>query len=164
VRGQDEFEAFVRSRGAQHLRTAHLLTGDLGHAEDLLQTALERLSRHWQRVDEPDAWLRRTLTRLAVDRWRRQARRVRAVSTTLDRSSTGDVHAPVDDRLDLFRALAALTAKQRAVLVLRYFDDLTEPDVAAALGCSVGNVKSTASRAIARLRADAASPAWKESS
>jgi RNA polymerase sigma-70 factor (sigma-E family) len=154
------YEAFVRSRSRPLLRTAHLLTGDLGHAEDLLQQTLERLARHWRRLDaDPDAYARRTLVNLANDRWRRLGRRVRetgppAESVPLVRDDV----AAADQRHDLVGALMRLTPRQRAVLVLRFFDDLTETDAAAALGCSVGTVKSTTSRALAQLRESAAAP------
>ncbi len=142
-------------RSSALLRTATLLTDDRGRAEDLLQQALERLVRHWHRIDgDPEGWVRRTLVNLSTDRWRHLARRPREVGVPLpDRASSGDAHGAVEDRYDLVAALGALTARQRAVLVLRYFDDLSEPQVAALLGCSVGTVKSTTSRALARLRA-----------
>lgn len=149
-----EFEAFVTGRSTALLRTAHLLTGDRGHAEDLLQSALERLARHWHAIEgDPEGWVRRTMVNLATDRWRRRARRVReAGSEAPDRAVAGDGSLAVEQRVDLVAQLSALTARQRAVLVLRYYDDLSEAEVAAVLGCSVGTVKSTASRALAALR------------
>lgn len=157
---QAEFSAFVRARSGPLLRTAHLLTGDRGHAEDLLQQALERLARHWRRIDgDPEAWVRRTLVNLATDRWRLRARRpVEWGADGVDRPAVDVAHQSVEDRLDLVRALAVLTPRQRAVLVLRYFDDLSEADTARLVGCSVGTVKSTASRALARLREHTGSP------
>lgn len=155
---QDEFSAFVRARSSALLRTAHLLTGDRGHGEDLLQSALERLARHWRHIDgDPEAYVRRTLVNLATDRWRLRARRpLEAGSDELDRAAADDRHASVEQRFDLVLALRTLTPRQRAVLVLRYFDDLSEADTAAVVGCSVGTVKSTSSRALARLREQAA--------
>jgi RNA polymerase sigma-70 factor (sigma-E family) len=152
-----DFEAFVLARSPALLRTAHLLTGDQGHGEDLLQQALERLYRHWRRIDgDPEGWVRRTMVNLATDRWRRRARRPQEVGRALpDRAAAGDPHGAVEDRYDLVLALRTLTARQRAVLVLRYFDDLPEAQVAALLGCSVGTVKSTSSKALARLREQA---------
>ena len=149
-----EFEAFVLSRSSVLLRTAHLLTGDRGHAEDLLQTALERLARHWHRIDgDPEGWVRRTMVNLSTDRWRRRVRRVHEVGDLpVHQAAAGDQTLVVEQRLDLVAQLRTLTARQRAVLVLRYFDDLPEAEVAAVLGCSVGNVKSTSSRALVRLR------------
>lgn len=147
------FEEFVVWRGAALLRTAVLLTGDRGHGEDLLQVALERLSRHWRRVEDPELYVRRTLANLSVDRWRRRASRVSEVSADgYDRAAGEDATLAVEQRQDLVRALQVLAPRQRAVLVLRYFDDLTEQQVADALGISVGTVKSTTSRALARLR------------
>lgn len=157
---QEDFNAFVLSRSSALLRTAHLLTGDRGHAEDLLQQALERLVRHWRRIDgEPDAYVRRTLVNLATDRWRLRARRPQESEPDgLDDLPAADGHGSVEDRLDLVAALRILTARQRAVLVLRYFDDLSEAHTAHLLGCSPGTVKSTTSRALARLREHTSSP------
>lgn len=156
------FEAFVLARSSALLRTSYLLTGDRGHAEDLLQTALERLYRHWHRLDgDPEGWVRTTLANLATDRWRRLSVRVRETGTH-DRPETGgddgDLQA-VLHRQDLERLLRRLTPRQRAVLVLRYFEDWTEAETAAALNCSTGTVKSTASRALGRLRNDLPTPA-----
>lgn len=158
MRAVDEraFAAFVRARTRPLLRTAHLLVGDRHRAEDLLQTAFERLARRWTRLEgDPEAYLRRTLVNLSTDRWRRAGRRPREVALDLDRIGEGEALEQVEARHDLVRALERLTAKQRAVLVLRYFEDLSEKDVAAALDCSVGNVKSTTARALARLRQEA---------
>lgn len=158
VRAVDEraFAEFVRARTRPLLRTAHLLVGDRHRAEDLLQTAFERLARRWTRLEgDPEAYLRRTLVNLSTDRWRRAGRRPREVALDLDRIGEGEALEQVEARHDLVRALDRLTAKQRAVLVLRYFEDLSEKDVAAALDCSVGNVKSTTARALARLRQEA---------
>jgi RNA polymerase sigma-70 factor (sigma-E family) len=157
---QDEFASFVRARSTALLRTAHLLTGDRGHAEDLLQQALERLARHWRRIDgDPEAYVRRTLVNLATDRWRLRARRPREAGAVddADRAVEGGQRS-VEDRLDLVQAMGVLTSRQRAVLVLRYFDDLSEQDTAAVVGCSVGTVKSTTSRALAKLRDQTAPP------
>jgi len=158
---QQDFEDYVRGRSSSLLRTAHLLTGDRSDAEDLLQVALERLSRHWRRLDgDPDAYVRRTMVNLATDRWRLRNRRPQqARGELLDEHPHGaDPHRQVEQRLDLVRALRTLTPRQRAVLVLRYFDDLSEADTARAIGCSIGTVKSTCSRALARLRQQEPSP------
>lgn len=153
----EQFDAFVAVRSPALLRTAHLLTGDRGHAEDLLQQALERLYRNWDRIDgDPEGWVRRTLVNLSTDRWRRRARRPRESGAVPDRADPRDAHVAVEQRHDLALALQSLTARQRAVLVLRYFDDLPEAQVAELMGCSVGTVKSTTSRALAALRARAA--------
>ena len=153
----EHFEAFVSARSPALLRTAHLLTGDRGHGEDLLQQALERLYRHWSRIDgDPEGWVRRTLVNLSTDRWRHRGRRPQEGGVLPDHADPTDAHTLVEHRHDLVLTLRSLTPRQRAVLVLRYFDDLSEAQVAAALGCSVGTVKSTTSRALAALRAQAA--------
>jgi RNA polymerase sigma-70 factor (sigma-E family) len=155
TRDEQDFVAFVHARSKPLLRTAHLLTGDLQRAEDLLQTAFERVARKWSRLDgDPEAYLRRVLVNLATDRWRQAGRRLHEVPRIVlpDHPSQDDPMVRAEDRHDLVRALDRLGARQRAVLVLRYFDDLSEKDVADALGCTVGTVKSTSARALARLR------------
>jgi RNA polymerase sigma-70 factor (sigma-E family) len=151
-----EFEQFVVGSGRRLPRTAVLLVGDLGHAEDLVQIALERTARHWSRLDgAPEAYARVVLARLATDRWRRKNRRAPELfvepPAKVDRQAL-DIAAEVVDRQALVAALRVLSARQRAVLVLRYFDDLSEQQTADTLGVSTGTVKTTASRAIARLR------------
>lgn len=159
---QRDFEDYVRGRSSALLRTALLLTGDRACAEDLLQLALERLARHWRRLDDqPDAYVRRTLVNLATDRWRMRSRRPQQDRSELleGHAVAADAHRQVEQRLDLVRAMRTLTARQRAVLVLRYFDDLSEADTARVMGCSIGTVKSTASRALTLLREQALDPA-----
>jgi RNA polymerase sigma-70 factor (sigma-E family) len=149
-----EFAAFVAATSRRLLRTAYLIVGDRDGAEDLLQAALERAYRHWgavQRRDSPEAYVRRILVNLATDTWRR-SHRLRSVA--LDDSmlpATSDLD-PVAGREALLACIRQLPVGQRAVLVLRYFDDLTEAQTAVVLGCSVGTVKSQHARAIARLR------------
>jgi RNA polymerase sigma-70 factor (sigma-E family) len=155
VRREDEaeFEEFVSVAAPRLLKTAYLLTGDRGHAEDLLQTTLERTARRWQRLaGEPEAYARTVLANLATDRWRRRRARPAEVFGPLPEFGEPDVTASVTTRWALIGALGMLTRRQRAVLVLRYFDDLTEAETARALGITVGTVKSSASRALARLR------------
>lgn len=154
-------EEFLAERGAALLATAIMLAGSREVGEDLLQVALERLLRRWQRIDgDPEGYLRRSLYHLAVDRWRWRGRHPE-VSLTSDLPLAGrDLAADIDLRAVLAQALAALPARQRAVLVLRYFEGLSEAEIAAALGCSAGAVKSAASRGLDRLR-DAAG-AWDE--
>jgi RNA polymerase sigma-70 factor (sigma-E family) len=148
-----EFDTFVAGSGARLLRTAVLLTGDYGHAEDLVQTALERTARRWTKLEgAPEAYARVVLARLATDRWRRQRSRLAEVAVDPPEVSQGDLASEVVDRQSLTAALFQLTQRQRAVLVLRYFNDLSEAQTADALGVSVGTVKSTTSRAIVRLR------------
>ncbi len=158
------FEEFVQGSSARLFRTALLLTGhDRAAAEDLLQVALERAYRHWARIcrcDEPERHVRRILANAANDRWRRAARRPERVVPGGNVVRVADDHAgTVADRDFLIRALAALPKRQRTVLVLRYYSDLSEPEIADVLGCSVGTVKSQASRGLARLRAAAEPPA-----
>jgi len=148
-----EFEHFVAGSGRRLLRTAVLLTGDLGHAEDLVQTALERTARHWSRLDgAPEAYARVVLARLSTDRWRRRRSRVDEIFVDPPERGTKDPAAEVVVRQALIAALKLLTPRQRVVLVLRYFDDLSEAQTAHALGVSQGTVKTTASRATAKLR------------
>jgi RNA polymerase sigma-70 factor (sigma-E family) len=149
--GYDDFEEFVAARRDALLRTAYLLTGNHHDAEDLVQTALIKVVPKWARIkDGPEGYVRKVLARESVNRWR--GRRWREVSTdvvpeTIHHDSTGST-----DRIALLENLRRLSPQQRAVLVLRYFDDLTEADTAAALGISVGTVKSHARDALARLR------------
>jgi RNA polymerase sigma-70 factor (sigma-E family) len=149
------FDAFVEASSDRLVRTAYLLCGDRGHAEDLVQTALLRTARRWRTArDQPEAYARRVVVNLAKDRWRHLSRRPSEVA--LDGLDPGPVRMPTDvvaDRDVLLCAARALPAGQRAVLVLRYFDDLSVEDTAAALGCSTGTVKSQTSRALSALRA-----------
>jgi RNA polymerase sigma-70 factor (sigma-E family) len=149
----DSFRAFVTARWQALVRIAYLLVGDHGYAEDLVQTALARTHRHWRRIerkDAPEVYVRRVLVNLVNSHWRRRLR-VREVFAVPDRA-TADPTIAHDQRDELWSALRALPPRTRAVLVLRYFEDLTEAQVADALGCSVGTVKSTASRGLAKLR------------
>ena len=132
------------------LRTAYLLTGDHDDAEDLVQVALVKAVPHWAKIaDHPEPYVRTILARESVSRWRR--RRWREVSA----ATLPEQHAPeVDpsDRAALRAALATLAPRQRAVVVLRYFEDLTERQTAEVLGIGVGTVKSQTRDALARLR------------
>lgn len=150
--GTGELEQFVSERGERLLRSAVLLAGSREAGEDLLQTALERLLRHWRRVEgDPEGYVRRTLFNLAADGWRRQGlwRRKRPL---LAPAAALDPTAAVDLRDVLVRLLAELPPRQRAVIVLRYFEELSEAEAAAVLGCSAGTVKSAASRGLRRMR------------
>lgn len=152
------FEDFVRARSAALLRTALLLSGAQGRpeAEDLLQTALERAYRHWNRISQsgdPERYVRRVLANASTDWWRRLRRRPEhALSGDEPGPAVGDHAGIIAERDFLLRALSALPPRQRAVLVLRYFCDMSEAEIADALGCSAGTVKSQASRGLARLR------------
>jgi RNA polymerase sigma-70 factor (sigma-E family) len=150
-----EFEAFVNDRSAVLLRGAYLLCGgDRGAAEDLLQDVLARMYPRWRRIrGDPEAYARAALANAAANRWRRRARRV--AEAPLEAAAQSGIAGPehqVAERDSVVRALGELPARMRAVLVLRYFHDLTEAQTAAALGCGVGTVKSQTSRGLTRLR------------
>lgn len=158
----DDHEAFTRwasQRQGALLRTATLLTGDHHRAEDLVQEALTQVALRWRRLRDghPDAYARQVIVRRNISWWRRHRREVVA-----DPPEEGTPVAPgasaeatADRRLALDRALAALTAKQRAVVVLRFYEDLTERDTADALGVGIGTVKSQTHVALRRLRESA---------
>lgn len=150
-RGRYGFEEFVAARRQALLRTAYLLTGSHEDAEDLVQVALVKAVPHWARIaDHPEPYVRKVLARESVSRWRRRRWRELTTDTLPDRvAAPGPDHG---DRLALREALALLAPGQRAVIVLRYFDDLTERQTAEALGIGVGTVKSQARDALARLR------------
>jgi RNA polymerase sigma-70 factor (sigma-E family) len=146
--GYADFEEFVVARRDALLRTAYLLTGDHHDAEDLVQSALIKVVPKWARIkDRPEGYVRQVLAREFVNRWR--GRRWREVATDVVPET---MHHDSTDRISLLEDLRRLSPRQRAVLVLRYFDDLTEADTAAALGISVGTVKSHARDALERLR------------
>jgi RNA polymerase sigma-70 factor (sigma-E family) len=158
-----EFERFVTERTGPLLRTAYLMAGNLDEAEDLVQEALLRIARRWPKVRAmryPAAYARQILVNLAVDGAAQRARRTGELAAAdgagaperVDIRAQRDLHE-VDTQQELLGALATLPARQRAIIVLRYWEDLPEAEVAEVLGCSVGTVKSAASRGLARLRA-----------
>ncbi|MCD7437837.1 SigE family RNA polymerase sigma factor [Streptomyces lincolnensis] len=151
----DGFREFVENRSSALLRTAVLLCGGDRHAgEDLLQNALVRAAGKWQRIDEPEAYVRRILYRQQVGRWRlKWPRREVSVAEPPEAGTAGaDTVAAAELRVVMRQVLSRLTARQRTMLVLRYFEDLPESEVARLLGCSVGTVRSTTHRSLARLR------------
>jgi RNA polymerase sigma-70 factor (sigma-E family) len=149
---REGFEEYVAARRGALLRTAYLMTGSHEDAEDLVQAVLIKVVPHWRRIaDHPEPYVRKVLARESVSRWRR--RRWREVHT--DRVPETPVDGPSAERVALQRALARLPPRQRAVIVLRYYEDLTEAQTARTLGISVGTVKSQARDALARLRAEA---------
>jgi RNA polymerase sigma-70 factor (sigma-E family) len=154
----DEFTRYYAARGATMRATAYLLCGDWHTADDLVQTAFIKLYRAWDRVnghDRMDGYLRRTLVRAYLDHRRRPWRREStiAIEQSLAWEPASTTEGPTEDRQILLRALAAVPPRQRAVLVLRYWEDMSEADTAELLGCSPGTVKSQAARGLANLRA-----------
>lgn len=152
----DTFADFVAARGTAMLRVAHLLSaGSTADAEDLLQSALEKLYRHWPRVrraGDPEPYLRRALVNLAINRSRRhKIVQLIAVASPPERGRSDGTEA-IETRDVLMAGLRALPAGQRAVLVLRYWEDLSVAQTAELLSCSAGTVKSQAARGLARLR------------
>ncbi len=146
----ESFEEYVGARYAALLRTAYLLTTNRHDAEDLVQTALLKAVPAWKRIESnPDAYLRRTMVNDTISRWRRHRGRELLTDETPDRGATDPDAART---LALERALAGLAPRQRAVIVLRYSEDLTERETAEILGIAVGTVKSQAREALARLR------------
>ncbi|MEO3746115.1 SigE family RNA polymerase sigma factor [Plantactinospora sp. B5E13] len=154
---EDGFREFVEVRYTDLLRTAYLLTGSTHAAEDLVQSALIRAMRRWRDVQEPMAYVRRIMVNERLSRWRRIGSRELLTGVIGDwgrgrEPQTRDVADGVVVRDELLGALNGLPARMRAVLVLRYWEDLSEAQIAELLGCSVGTVKSQASRGLARLR------------
>ena len=151
------FAQFVEARQRALQRTAWLLTGDWAAAEDLVQTALVRSWPRWERIrrrDDPELYVRRAMVNTWASWSRRRWRGERVLEDVPERAAPGDLAAEAAVRLAVRSALGSLTVKERAVLVLRVFDDLSEVQVAQVLGCPVGTVKSTMARATARLRED----------
>ena len=154
ARDEDAFRDFVVGRSPAYLRTAYLLTGDWGHAEDLLQTVLAKVYRAWGRLrdhDNLDAYVRRVLVNTQTSWWRRAWKAEQPTGSLPDMPGP-DVVSASDDRDRLRRALLDLPPRQRAVVVLRHYEDLAEAEVARLLGCSVGTVKSQSARGLAKLR------------
>ena len=164
-----EFDQFVADSADRLLRAASLITWDAAEAEDLVQECLFRVARRWPRVrkmDHPAAYARTVLVHLALDEGKRRALR----RAELQEAAAGRIDEHEDDAAarvlgrveasaDLLQALGELPPRQRVALVLRYFEDLSEAEAAEAMGCSVGTVKSTTSRALERLRSAVDLPA-----
>lgn len=152
-----EFNEFVVSRGRALLHAAYLLTGNLADAEDLVQSALAKTYQAWHRIEDRkalDGYVRRAMVNTHISWWRR--RKVDEYPTddipdqpVADTSASSEIHEP------LRRAIDRLPQRMRAAVVLRFFEDMTEAEVADVLGVSQGTVKSTVSRAVAKLRSDA---------
>lgn len=151
------FEAFVHESGDALLQTATLLTSDRHAAEDVYQETLHRLFLHWSRVDHPWGFCRQVMHNIVIDLARARQRRPRELELydNYDGNDpkSGDPASAAELRPTVLAALDTLTVHQRVIVVLRYFEDLSQDEVAELLGVSPGTVKSTASRAVAQLRA-----------
>lgn len=148
------FEDFVRARWTSLVRYGYVLTGNPQDAADLAQEALARLGSAWPRVvrrDNPEAFVRTTMARLHISWWRR-LRRERLMPEVPDRPAGDPAIERIDSAAELWRVLACLPRRQRAVVVLRYYEHRTDDEIAALLGVSRGTVRSQASRALAKLR------------
>jgi RNA polymerase sigma-70 factor (sigma-E family) len=145
------FQDFVITRSDRLLRTAYLLTRDWCTAEDLLQESLAKAWFAWPRVDEPEAYVRRVLVTTYTSWWRRRWR-AELPSDTLHDAPAADGGAV--ERDELWQAVGRLPARQRAVIVLRFYEDLPVTEVATLMGCSAGTVKSQTAKALAKLRVD----------
>jgi RNA polymerase sigma-70 factor (sigma-E family) len=149
------FEEYVTARGAALVRLARLLTGDDHRAEDLAQDVLARAYVHWRRIaraDRPDVYVRRMLVNANSSWWRRRSNRELSVASVGERPHPSDVDAAVADRDEMWPLILALPPRQRAVVVLRYYEDLDDPTIAQILDCSAVTVRTHAMRALATLR------------
>ncbi|MDQ2750149.1 MAG: SigE family RNA polymerase sigma factor [Actinomycetota bacterium] len=161
-----EFAAFVRANTATLLRTAYLLTGNAPAAEELVQDTLVRLYPKWHLVaaaDAPVAYVRRSLANGFVNERRRPASRELVLDVLPERSDVRDAATELVDRDEVWGLLRTLPDRQRAALVMRYFDDLPDDQIADALGCRAGTVRSLISRGLAALREQSAGPASRPS-
>lgn len=152
--GEDEFREYVLARGPALLRAAHQLTGHPLDAEDLLQNALTKTYLAWGRIEDRnalDGYVRRAMVNINISQWRRR-KLEEYPSDELPEVVTGHETVTSDVHEELERALQELPERMRAAIVLRYYEDMTEPEIAKTLGISVGTVKSTVSRAMAKLR------------
>ena len=154
-RSREDFREYVAARSSALLRTAYLLTGNRADAEDLLQTALAKTYLAWDRIREREAvdgYVRRTMVNTRTSWWRRRKVDEHPTGELPERPAGRDETADLDLHDALWTALSELPKRQRAMVVLRYYEDLSEADTARVLGVSVGTVKSTTSRALAKLR------------
>ncbi|MBM0237798.1 SigE family RNA polymerase sigma factor, partial [Micromonospora sp. ATA32] len=151
---EEEFREFVAARSGALLRTAYLLAGDWATAEDLLQTALTKTYLAWKRlggIDAIEPYARRVMVNTSTSWWRRRWRGERPTEVLPERAGVDEIEQQLD-RDALWRHLSALPARQRAVLVLRFYEDMSEAQTAALLEISPGTVKSQTSRALSTLR------------
>jgi RNA polymerase sigma-70 factor (sigma-E family) len=158
VDDEPRFEDFAGDRADALLRYAYVLTGNPHDAADLVQEGLVRLRGSWSRVQrkhDPESYVRTTMTRLHINTWRRR-KREHLTGDLPERSGDDDPFARVDDDTDLWEQLSRLPRRQRAVLVLRYYEERTDAEIAEILGISRGTVRSQASRALDKLRSTVA--------
>jgi RNA polymerase sigma-70 factor (sigma-E family) len=150
----EAFRQFVHGSQARVVRFADLVCGNRDRAEDLAQDAYAKAFANWQRIrdGQPEAYVRRCIVNASNDWWRRGRWREGPTADIADRPATSDRPSETDQRADVMRALAALTARERSVIALRYYADLTEAETASELRCAIGTVKSTTARALAKLR------------
>jgi RNA polymerase sigma-70 factor (sigma-E family) len=148
------FSEFVQTRERALLRTAFLLTADVQLAEDLLQSALAKAALHWPRIrnGQPEAYIRSALYRESISRWRHRRGVSEVPTASMPERAGGSREDEIDLRFAVIAALRRLAPRQRAVLVLRFYEDLSEGQVADALECSLGTVKSQTHDALERLR------------
>jgi RNA polymerase sigma-70 factor (sigma-E family) len=151
---EQDFREFVAARWSSFYRAALLLTGQREAAEDLVQTALARAADRWKRLDQPEPYIRRIMYHQQVSRWRlRSWGRERSMDAVPDVADSRDATGQAETRLSLIEALRHLSPLQRAVIVLRFFEDLPDNEIASTLGISAGAVRSHSHRALAKLRA-----------
>jgi RNA polymerase sigma-70 factor (sigma-E family) len=155
VAEESEFDGFVLTRSRALLRSAYLLVQDEGLAEDLVQTALTKAWFAWKRIEDPEAYVRRIMVTTSVSWWRRRWNRETPTDQLQEPPQATRADEPANAQ-DLWVAIGHLPRRQRAVVVLRYLEDRTEAETASLMGCSVGTVKSQCSKALAKLRTDAA--------
>ncbi|GAB1821186.1 SigE family RNA polymerase sigma factor [Herbidospora sp. RD11066] len=149
------FREFVAARSHALMRLAYLLTaGDQHAAEDLVQSSLVRALAVWEKVEDPEAYVKRTIYNQHISLWRRAWRRHETTVAILPECAADDGTRSIELRMALREAMARLTRRQRAMLVLRYYEDLPEDEIARLMGCSIGTVRSTTHRSLARLRSE----------
>jgi RNA polymerase sigma-70 factor (sigma-E family) len=152
-RARRDFAEFAAARASALIRVAYVLAGDQHAAEDLLQTALTKAAARWGRIHTaPEAYVRQIMYREQVSSWRRRARHREACMADVPDRAAAIPDISAETRLSLQQAVLELPPGKRAVLVLRYFEDLPEAQVAAILGCSVGTVRSQTHKAVTQLR------------
>ena len=155
AQAREDFRSYVAARSPALLRTAYALTGNRADAEDLLQTALAKTYLSWERIREREAvdgYVRRVMVNTRTSWWRRRRLDEHPTAELPERALDRDPTADADLHDALWAAMAGLPTRQRAMVVLRYYEDLSEAETAAVMGVSVGTVNSATSRALAKLR------------